>query len=59
MSLAPGKDEKFWVLGSGPAAIEMRKGNPRRDNTGKLGEVLVEPNPTSTETGSKVEFQHR
>ncbi|KAJ7363894.1 hypothetical protein DFH08DRAFT_798356 [Mycena albidolilacea] len=51
---------KFWVLGRGPhAAIEMRKGNPRQNDTGKEGEVLVQPNPTLTETGSKVEFQHR
>jgi hypothetical protein len=60
MSLAPRKDEKIWVLGRGPhAAIEMRKENPRRNDTGREGEVLVQPNPTLTETGSEVEFQHR
>jgi hypothetical protein len=60
MSLAPGKDENFWVLGRGPhAAIEMRKENPCRNDTGREGEVLVQPTPTLTETGSKVEFQHQ
>ncbi|KAJ7828065.1 hypothetical protein B0H14DRAFT_3144360 [Mycena olivaceomarginata] len=57
---SPGKDEKIWVLGRGPhAAIEMRKENPRRNDTGRDGEVLVQPNPMLTETGSKVKFQQR
>ncbi|KAJ7854292.1 hypothetical protein B0H14DRAFT_2579933 [Mycena olivaceomarginata] len=44
MSLAPGEDEKFWVLGRGPhAAIEMRKENPRRKDTGREGKYRSSP----------------
>ncbi|KAJ7863820.1 hypothetical protein B0H14DRAFT_3133898 [Mycena olivaceomarginata] len=52
--------QKFWVLGRGPhAEIEMRKENPRQNDTGRDGEVLVQHRTTGCkheDEGARVEL---